>query len=198
MDELNKMHEQMKSLRETLNNSRLVNHEQLVSIMKHKASFLNIMVKGEFVVIAFMIIFLFRVCTHTSMSIWIAVSFTVLAPVDTIFDWINIHISDKDFARLDLVTLRRKIIRQKKNRLKQLIISGPLTLIWVAWFFYEIYTKLGKFGIPFIGDVNTAKGAVIVAVVTVIACVIIAVMIYRKIQSVSDSLIDTINEFTEK
>lgn len=192
MDQLEILHRQMDSLKSSLAESRIVNRSMMVNIMKQKSSWLNNLVKTEFVLVPLSFIFFLLFCLFTGITVWVAVTYLVFAVADTYLDTKTVRVPACDFA-CDMVTLRRKLVRQKRLRFIQMAVSLPLAIAWGCWFAVECALHLTgmekdmSYGTPLFWFV-----AVNIAFV-IVGSVVITCILYFKMQSVNNEIIAQID-----
>lgn len=193
MDELNILREQMDALKKSLDNSRIVSRKLLLTVMKQKSGWLNHLVASEFIFIPLATLFFAGMAKAAGISIWFALAFFVFGMADAVTDILTVRIPQRDFVRLDLLSLRRKLLKQKKMRYLQMIIMLPLSLAWGAWFLHDYLNSLlvtadgESSGIP--SWFNTTM-----IIVFIVAASVISLLLYRKMQRTNDSLIECIND----
>ena len=192
MDELTILRQQMDSVKKSLEESKIVNRKLMVTVMKQKSSWLNNYVMLEVIALPLLFLLLWGECVALGVPVWFSIVFIIGAVIDVIVDFKTTRIPPSDFARLDMLSLRRKLTRQKRQRYIQLIVSLPLALAWGGWFVYECNKSI--MGDEYI-DGNMAFWINIgVVAVTVIACIVVVLAIYKKMNSVNDDIIGTIDD----
>lgn len=192
MDELTILRQQMDSVKKSLEESKIVNRKLMVTVMKQKSSWLNNYVLLELVALPLLFLLLYGECVVLGVPVWFSIIFIIGAVIDVIVDFKTTRIPPSDFARLDMLSLRRKLTRQKRQRYIQLLVSLPLALVWGGWFVYECNKSI-------MGDSNIDDrmsfciNIGLVAAVS-IASIVVVVAIYKKMNSVNDDIIGTIDD----
>lgn len=194
MDELNILREQLGALKKSLDQSQIVNRRLMITVMKQKSSWLDRLVKSELIIVPVSFLIILAVSQSLGITPWLAISFFILAAVDTVIDFRTIRISANDFYD-DMVSLRRKLIEQKRQRFQQLAVSTPLSLIWMCWFLVEMVLPHHS-----AKDLLDTSGPLFwVLLVEIIVCsaltIGIIVYIYRKMQRTNNELISSIDEY---
>lgn len=192
MDELTDLRRQMDSLKKSLEQSQIINQELVRSVTKAKASWLNKIVKWEFILAPVVVLLILAECLGTGVSPWFAIVAGAGILIDSLYDLKTTRVPEQDIISLDLLSLREKLSRQKQMRYKQFLITTPLSLIWGAAFVYCIIRKiLVEINLPENMIRNISIGTVLF---TVVLCVVVVILIYRKMQKTGDEIISTIDE----
>lgn len=194
MDELNILREQLGALKKSLDQSQIVNRRLMITVMKQKSSWLDRLVKSELIIVPVSFLIILAVSQSLGITPWLAISFFILAAIDTVIDFRTVRISANDFSD-DMVSLRRKLIVQKRRRFQQLAVSTPLSLIWMCWFLAEMVLPHHS-----AKDLLDTSGPLFwVLLVEIIVCcaltIGIIVYIYRKMQRTNNELIRSIDEY---
>lgn len=192
MDELTVLRQQMDSIKKSLEESKIVNRKLMVTVMKQKSSWLNNYVMLEVIALPLLFLLLWGECVALGVPVWFSIVFIIGAVIDVIVDFKTTRIPPSDFARLDMLSLRRKLTRQKRQRYIQLIVSLPLALAWGAWFVYECNKSI--MGDEYIDGSMAFWINIGIVAVTVIACIVVVLAIYKKMNSVNDDIIGTIDD----
>lgn len=194
MDELDILRQQMNSLKENLDKSRIVTRELLISVMKQKASWLNIMVRSEFVIIPLAVLMFLGMSFSIGISVWIAITFGIFALVDSIIDLKTTLIPTREITNYDMMALRRKLIGQKRMRKIQLMITVPLAALWLIWFWTDYSLSAGGYTLSTMPRTHMAL-LIISIVFFILVCLLVTAFLYRKMQRTNDALIGHIDEF---
>ncbi len=115
----------------------------------------------------------------------------LFAAIDTAIDWRTVRIPGRMFGTASILELKRRIIRQKKERSVQICVSLPLTVIWMLAFIHA--DRAASASCTF-----SLSGNLIGTIVGVGASAVLVVFIYRKIQRTNDSLLTDISSFEEE
>lgn len=195
MDELTILREQMNSLKESLNKSKIVTNRLMLTVMKQKSSWINNMVWGEVIGAPFIIFLIVSECAFAGISMWFAIIGAIGLIIDVWADFKTARISPKDILTMDMLSLRRKLLKQKRQRTLQCIIELPLGLIWGTWFAFAFFMNM--FGEKI--AVGSEPFWVIIGIIVVMNLLIIGITvgIYSKMQNTNDDLIRRINEMEE-
>lgn len=194
MDELTMLREQMASMKHSLDQSQIVNKTLMNKVMKKSSSWLKNTVWIEAVSTPILALLFLAVSVSYGVSIWFAISFLFISWIDAAFDYKTLRIPSKWFSELDVITLRKRLLRQKTLRKKQYLISLPLAVVWGVWFGYEILIKSVK-DMPL--DFTSYAAFFVVIIMAVVAGVWASLVIYRRAQRTNDELLGHIKEYEE-
>ncbi len=186
----------MTSLKESLKKSEIVTKNLMLTVMRQKSSWLNNLVWGEVIAAPFLMLLIAGECIYAGISVWFFIVGAVALIIDVILDFKTARISPKDFYTMDMLSLRRKLVKQKRQRGIQFVIELPLAMIWGSWFAFAFFmSSFGK---------KIATGGeefwIIIGIVGVINLIIIGVCIglYGKMQRTNDDLIRQIDEMEKE
>lgn len=192
MDEIEIMREQLESMKRQLDTQQIVNKELLSKILKGKASWLNKLVKTETVALPF--IYLLLVCFSDLLGIsqWYAFVYLIFTGVDIAFDWRVVRIPSRMFSMSSIIDLKKYILKQKKERLIQVCIALPLSIIWLVFFINEVFVNTCD---PLdLEAIESAKKCIVVnSVIGGLVGIVSVIIIYVKIQRINDALLRDIN-----
>ncbi|MDE6267304.1 MAG: hypothetical protein K2M07_08160 [Muribaculaceae bacterium] len=194
MDELNEMRRQMAAMKESLDKSQIVSKKLMMKIMKGKATALNRIVFWECVSLPFLFLMILGLCYIFHSSFWVAWCFLLLATADTLADFKTIRIGARKMSEYTLIELKQFIVRQKKLRRIQTIISSVVVILWLIWAYYEWFHLGNLFN--FNDDVFNIAFSIIVGV-SVIAALIVVIVIMKKLDNINDEMVADIDEYTE-
>lgn len=184
----------MEALKNNLTSGSLISDKEIRRAMRTESIWLNRLVLIEFITLPVVALGLFAWALYSGMSIWLMIVFVVFAIPDTFLDVRTLAISKKWIQNETLLSLSKKLIRQKIERQRQTIISTSLMVPWAIWFVYEYLKHNGSF-IPddvFIGVWAILSGFLILISVCVI------VVVYKKAQRTNDIMIKSVNSFVEE
>lgn len=184
MDELESLRQEMSALKQNLDQQQIINKKMLRNIMKQRASWLNVFVNVEIIAIPLVSLMFLGICQFLNISIWYAISMLVLTIIDTAFDWHTMRISPKLLGTASILELRKKLVRQKKERLWQTCISAPIFILWAILFINAMLSDSNSMNLA------GATGGIIGG----IAGAIIMIVIYRKAQGTNNSMLNDIED----
>lgn len=152
--------------------------------MKQRASWLNVLVNVEIITIPLVSFMLLGLCQLFNISIWYATSMLVLSIIDIAFDWHTMRISPKLLGTASILELRKKLVRQKKERMWQTCISAPIFILWTILFIYAMFSDSNSMNLAgaTVGIIGGTAGAVSM------------IVIYGKAQGTNDSMLNDIEE----
>lgn len=189
MDELENLRQEMSALKQNLDRQQIINKNMLRNVMKHRASWLNTLVNVEIIMLPLIFLLFVAFGAIFGISMWYAVIFLILAAVDTAFDWRTMRISPRLLGTASMIEIRRKLLRQKKERLWQTCISAPLAIIWLYFYFKAIMIANDV-----IDDVVLNFSISVGGVIGLAAAIVVIIVIYRKAQGTNDSILSDMNE----
>lgn len=182
----------MASMKRSLDESKIVNRKLMLSVMKQKSSWLNNFVLVEVISLPLLFLLILCECLVLDISVWFAIVCLVGSAIDVVADLKTTLVRPSDFSKLDMLSLRRKLMKQKRQRYIQLIVTLPLGMIWGAWFVYECVRSI--IGADFVVGGTLFWIDIALVGVVLVATIVVVMAIYRKIQSVNDDIITTIDE----
>ena len=192
-DSLSELRSGMEALKSSLSAGGLITDPEIRHAMRAKSAWLNRVVIGEIITLPIIVFFLFAMSHFTGMNIWLAILFLIAALPDVILDIRTLGISKKWIQDETLISLTRKLIRQKKERQVQTIISTSLCMPWLCWFAYD-YLKRNS---AFIPDESFFTVWIIMSAICIVTSLCIIILIYKKAQKTNDEMISRLNTFTE-
>jgi len=141
--ELENMRQQMTTLKNKLDRQEIVNDRLIRHSMKTAAGNIN---RTYFWLIILGILMVpysywcFVVLSHFSITFWIATSILMLVCAGATY-YNKRNLSDANLMTNNLVVVRKRIARAKKFDADWLFFGIPAIIVWLAWFFYEIYKQ---------------------------------------------------------
>ena len=143
--ELESMRQQLGTLKEKLNQQDILNDHIIRRSMKKDVNnitrhYNNIMAIGLFMVPYGYWCFV-KLC-GLSYIFWIATSIFMLICAGATF-YNSRKISDPELMSHSLVEARKKVASAKKFESNWLLFGIPAVILWISWFFYEIYQIQG-------------------------------------------------------
>ena len=190
MNELELMREQLKSMKKRLEETRIVNRELLLKMIRKETSWLNNIFRLEIISTPVFLLIILTQVLLSGMSIWFFITVLIGVIIDIALDYSTMRISQRDMTSLSLVSLRAKLIRQKKQRFWQNVIGFPLGIFWGIWFIIEFMNWIFEDGFL---PVQAYYPVIYVAVALFILVVgIVFFLLYRKMQRTNDDIIEQI------
>ena len=164
--QLEEMRQQLTTLKQKLNEQEIVNDRLMRRSMRNTVSNIT---RRYYITMALALLmvpygyWVFVKLSHFSVAFWIASSiFMLVCGAATFYN--SRKISDSGLMSHSLVEARRKVASAKKFDADWLLIGIPLVLLWLGWFFYEVYQQDNDMfdnGIFWGGCVGGFLGAVI-------------------------------------
>ena len=141
--ELENMRQQMETLKKKLDQQEIVNDRFIRQSMKKTAGDINrtyiwLIILG--VVMVPYGYWAFVVLSHFSIAFWIATSILMLVCAGATY-YNKRNLSDANLMTNNLVDVRRRMARAKKFDADWLFFGIPAIIVWLGWFFYEIYLQ---------------------------------------------------------
>lgn len=197
MEDLEIMREQLAAVKRRLDTQQIVNNKLMRKIMRHKAAWLNKFVAGEIIAMPLTFILFAIICVIYGTSLWYAVSFLILGGIDTALDWRTVRIPAHMFSNASILDLKKFLLKQKKERFVQTCFMLPLCILWLVMFFSSL---VGNTDLSVSDDLHELVkiGGMIGGLVGAVIGAIAVIIIYRKIQSTGDNLMDDIIELEKE
>ena len=193
MDELDVMRQQFADMKRQLDTQQIVNKDLMHKVMRGKVSWMNLLVKGEVIALPLFTLLFLRISSNLGISLWYAIAFFILAGIDTLGDFYTVRIPTRLFSTCSMLDLKKFLVRQKKLRFRQVCVSLPLALVWVALFSYQLTYHLNT-ELTDNAEHALLIGIILGAVVGVVVAVMVVVSIYRKMQRTSDQILSDIRQ----
>ena len=139
--ELENMRQQMETLKKKLDQQEIVNDRFIRQSMKKNAD--NI-IRRYHILMAIGLIMIpygywcFVKISGFSIAFWIGTCIFMLICAGATY-YNSRNVSDTNMMRNSLVDVRRKMARAKKFDADWLFFGIPAVILWLAWFFYEVY-----------------------------------------------------------
>lgn len=195
MDELTTLREQMASMKQSLDRNNIINKKLMNNVMRQRSSWLGNTAWLGVVATPILAIIIYLISVPVGISGWYAVAFFVLSSIDTAFDFKTLRIPKDWFSEMDVITLRRNLIKQKLQRKRQFTVSVTLAAIWgLCWGVQYISKVLGKY-IPIDALVTTIVFCVVGVIV--IVGILVTLVIFRKAQRTNDDILKELNEYEQ-
>ena len=183
VNELEAMRSQMQLVKQKLNQQEIVNDQLLRNAMKGKMSWINKYIWFELLV-------LLPVCAlnfvglkmmNDGISWWAISAILLLLLVEILLDFYVNHVSSSDWQSENLLQTANKLVRMKRLRWWQLIVSLPVAFALFWWLFS--------------GFAESIRYAVIIGgIVGGVIGLAVGIGILIKMQRTNDSLICQIRE----
>jgi hypothetical protein len=143
--ELESMRQQLDTLKEKLNQQDILNDHIIRRSMKNDV---NNITRHYYIIIAIGLLMVpygywcFVKLCGLSYFFWIVTSIFMLICVGATF-YNSRKISDPELMSHSLVEARKKVASAKKFESNWLLFGIPAVILWISWFFYEIYQIQG-------------------------------------------------------
>ena len=141
--QLEEMRQQLTTLKQKLNEQEIINERLMRRSMRKTVSNIT---RRYYIIMALAVLmvpygyWVFVKLNHFSVAFWIASSiFMLVCGAATFYN--SRKISDPGLMSHSLVEARRKVASAKKFDADWLLIGIPLVLLWLGWFFYEVYQQ---------------------------------------------------------
>lgn len=193
MDELTMLREQMASMKQSLDRSNIINRKLMNKVMRQRSSWLGNTAWTGVVATPAVALIIYLASVHVGISGWYAVVFFILSAIDTALDFKFLRIPKEWFSEMDIITLRKKLLKQKLQRKRQFIISVTLAAIWgFCWGFEYLSKTTGQYI-----SLDTLATTIIIGIVAVIVLVAVGVTIsiYLKAQRTNDDILRQLDDF---
>ena len=141
--ELENMHQQMTTLKKKLDQQEIVNDRLIRHSMKSTTGDIKRTYIWLIILSVVMVPYgygVFVLMSHFSIAFWIATSiFMLVCGGATYYNKRNLN--DSNLMTNNLVDVRRRMARAKKFDSDWLFFGIPAIILWLAWFFYEVYKQ---------------------------------------------------------
>lgn len=143
--ELDEMRQQMTMLKNKLNKQEIVNDRMMRRSMRHEVNNItrryNIIMAIGLLMVPYSY-WCFVKLIGLSIFFWIATSIFMLICAGATF-YNSRKISDPGLMNHSLVEARKKVASAKKFESNWLLFGIPAVILWMSWFFYEVYQIQG-------------------------------------------------------
>ena len=194
MDELEEMRQQMALIKSQLDTQQIVNQQLMCKVMRNKASWMNILVNTELIAMPFIYLLIAGICYGYGISQWYSFLFLIFGGLDAVFDIRTVRIPDNLFSSSSILSLKKFLIRQKKERLIQTCVSGVLCVIWLVLFLCAIGNSRNPFFLENGLWNPIMAGGFIGGIIGVVIALIVIVILFRKMQRTNDRILADIEE----
>ena len=141
--ELDSMRQQLSTLKNKLNEQEIVNDRLVRRSMRNEVSSIT---RRYYILTVLSVLMVpygywsFVVLSHLSIAFWIGTSvFMLVCAIATFYN--SRKISDPGLMSHSLVEARRKVASAKKFDADWLLFGIPAVILWLGWFFYEVYRQ---------------------------------------------------------
>ena len=189
--DLENMRQQMTTLKNKLNQQEIVNDRFICRSMKNEVNKIthryNIIMAIGLLMVPYGYWCFVKLC-GLSYFFWIVTSIFMLICVGATF-YNSRKISDPELMSHSLVEARKKVASAKKFESNWLLFGIPTVILWMGWFFYEIYQIQG-------GDFNNGFfwGGFIGGIIGAIC----GIKMHFKTQHQYQDIIDQIEDLTKE
>lgn len=195
---LEQMRSQLEALRHKLDNQQIVNDRLMRKAMRSGMGWIERFVRVEECLLLPLVAVVFLgLKVALGLSWWFFAFTMVMCVADVVADHkVNI-LSGTLWHDCSMVEVRRRLVRMKGLRRRQLLISIPVLLVWVSLFVLELLSA-GVFGpgVPPVSEWSPAAfGGVAGGIVGAVAGLAVAVAVVRRMQRTNDALIRQIDEY---
>ena len=197
MTELEQMREQMNIFKSRLDKQQIVNEQLVRNSMGTKMSWIKNFVWGEIIVVPIFLLIFAPFHAQMGLSWWLFAFLAVGLIADAIGDFIINRIPKSQLLSGDLVETSKHLAKMKKQRTQSFIIGIIFVLIWFAWFCAELIIS-SKAGSCASGQGSLSYVVLGGAAVGGIIGVIVACLIFRKMQKTNNQLIEQIDQITKE
>ncbi len=136
-NELEELRRQMADFKARLDSQKIISERMLRSVIDQRFSGIMMFVKVEaFVLLPLIALCFLFTCIMLNTSWWFYGATLLMTATSTTLDYLINRPSD--LVNSSLVTIMRRIERQKRQRLITLAASIPVVIVWVIWYIAEI------------------------------------------------------------
>jgi hypothetical protein len=189
--ELEGMRQQLTTLKDKLNQQEILNDHIIRRSMKKEVNNItrryNIIMLIGLLMVPYGYWCFVKLC-GLSILFWIATSIFMLICAGATF-YNSRKISDPGLMTHSLIEARKKVASAKKFESDWLLFGIPAVILWISWFFYEIYQIQG-------GDFNNGFfwGGCIGGIIGAICCIKMHFKTQHQYQEVIDQIEDLTTE----
>lgn len=196
MDEFEIMRQQLAAVKLRLDTQQIINKDLMHRVMRGKASWLNIFVTAELIAMPFIYLLFVIICDIFDISQWYSFTFLICGGIDALLDIRTVRIPAKLFSSSSILSLKKFLVRQKKERFIQTCISGACCVIWLILFILAMSVSSSSVGHSPDSGFREAllTGGLAGAIIGVVAGIVIIVILYRKMQRTNDQILADINQ----
>lgn len=192
-DTLSEIRLGMETLKSSLPDSGLISDKDIREVMKKKSNWLNKLVYGEIIAIPIMALIMIPFGVINGMSLWCIYAILVACIIDVFLDLRTLRVSKDWIETESLIGLSKKLMQQKLERKRQLLIETPFVIVWAIWFLYEYFKHL-ELEIPenvFYWILGITSGALLIITFAIV------IYVYKKAQTTNDNMIKEIASYED-
>lgn len=195
---LEQMRSQLETLKHKLDSQQIVNDRLMRTAMQSRMGWIGRYVRvEEYLLLPLVAVVFLGVKVVFGVSWWFFAFTMVMCVADIVADHkVNI-LGSSLWQNGSMVEVRRRLVRMKELRRRQLMVSFPVVGVWLVVLVLELMSA-GAFGpgVPPVSEWRTAAFAGVVGgIVGAVAGLVVAVVLVRKMQRTNDELIRQIDEF---
>lgn len=195
---LEQMRSQLETLKHKLDSQQIVNDRLMRTAMQSRMGWIGRYVRvEEYLFLPVVAVVFLGVKVVFGVSWWFFAFTMVMCVADIVAEHkVNI-LAGSLWKNGSMVEVRRRLVRMKELRRRQLMISFPVVAVWLVVLVFELMSA-GAFGpgVPPVSEWRPAAFAGVVGgVVGAVAGLVVAVVLVRKMQRTNDELIRQIDEF---
>lgn len=164
-------------------------------VMRGNASWMNVLVKSEFVILPLIFLLLVGLCYVYGISQWYSFTFLIFGSIDAVLDLRTIRIPNSLFSSTPVIEIKRYLVRQKKERFIQTCIMGVLSIVWLSLFINAVCCT----NLFFFSDKSTDMVDVVGLIFAGIGVsLIVIIILYKKMQRTNDRILADIDELEKE
>lgn len=195
---LEQMRSQLETLKHKLDSQQIVNDRLMRTAMQSRMGWIGRYVRvEEYLLLPLVAVVFLGVKVVFGVSWWFFAFTMVMCVADIVADHkVNI-LGGSLWQNGSMVEVRRRLVRMKELRRRQLMVSFPVVGVWLVVLVLELMSA-GAFGpgVPPVSEWRPAAFAGVVGgVVGAVTGLVVAVVLVRKMQRTNDELIRQIDEF---
>lgn len=195
---LEQMRSQLETLKHKLDSQQIVNDRLMRTAMQSRMGWIGRYVRvEEYLFLPVVAVVFLGVKVVFGVSWWFFAFTMVMCVADIVADHkVNI-LGGSLWQNGSMVEVRRRLVRMKELRRRQLMVSFPVVGVWLVVLVLELMSA-GAFGpgVPPVREWRPAAFAGVVGgIVGAVAGLVVAVVLVRKMQRTNDELIRQIDEF---
>ena len=193
MTELEQMREQMNAFKKRLDEQQIINEQLVRNSMGGKMSWIKNFVWGEIIIIPVLLLLFAPFYAKLGLSWWLLAFLVVGLVVDVTGDVIINRIPKSQLLSGDLVETSQRLAKMKKQRTQWFIMGIIFVTIWFVWFIIELINISKSSSQEAVTNLMIG-GAVVGGIIGVI----VACLIFRKMQKTNNQIIEQIDQITKE
>lgn len=191
MNDLSEIRSGMQALKDSLPSTGLISDAALRQAMRKKSNWLSRVVVAEIIALPIISLLFLGMAILTGMNIWCIIVVIALAVPDVILDTRTFSVSKQWIQDESLLSLSKKLARQKVERQYQTIIGTVLAIPWLSWFCYEFL----KHCAPFINPEEFLINWIVITGVALLVALTVIIIVYKKAQHTNDEMLRALRAF---